>query len=255
MKAIAIILLLLPNLLISQNGEITFSNDKSAFQDIFASEFETKVNDIIMKQDSTFEFWSRPMRSCRTWSSYEGNWSKMNDTIIFKDQYEVYESEIKFSYPNNENQDFYEFQIKTDRNSILQNREITISYQYDFDSDLEDETRTFKIDKKNKVKISFSEIPNHQELASFEVDYYLSEKERRRDYVTLNNTINRKSGDLPKQIIVEIIEAPIVEIVYRTSKAIIEKDTLKIISCKKTKTEIPDYYSELEFEDEYKIEK
>lgn len=255
MKAIAIIILLIPNLLICQNGEITFSNNKSAFQDIFASEFETKVNDIIIKQDSTFEFWSRPMRSCRTWSSYEGKWSKKIDTIIFKDQYEVYESEIKFSYPKNENKNYYEFEFKTDKNSSLKNRRIEISFLYDFDSDLENEKRKFEIDAKNKIKIPFIEIPNHGELASFELDYYLDEKERRRDYITLNNTINEKSGDLPKQIIVQIIENPITEIVYRTSKAIVGKDTLKVISCTKTKTKIPDHYTELEFEDEYKLEK
>ena len=54
---------------------------------------------------------------------------------------------------------------------------------------------------------------------------------------------------------VEFIERPQKEIVYRTIRAVVKNDTLTIVSSSKTKTILPDYHREIEFEDSYSLNK
>ena len=70
-----------------QDKAITFSNTKNSFYSKTTSAKDTffapKINEITLKPDSTFEFWSRSHLSCFTWHSYKGTWKKRIKTPYF----------------------------------------------------------------------------------------------------------------------------------------------------------------------------
>ena len=111
------------------------------------------------------------------------------------------------------------------------------------------------MDENNSVVISYKDIPNFDKLAALRIEYLLNYTNKRYSYLTENKTINRKEGDVPNIIEVEFVEKPKQEVVYRTITAIVKNDILKIISNSKTKTILPDYYRDIEFEDSYSLSK
>lgn len=103
--------------------------------------------------------------------------------------------------------------------------------------------------------ILFKDVPNLDKIAALRIEYLLNFTEKRYTYLTENKTVNIKENDLPNIINVEFIERPKKEIVYRTITALVKKDKLKIISISKTKTTLPDYKSEIQFEESYSLKK
>lgn len=245
-----------------QNQSITFSNDLNAYYSkqrpkdtlIGMRFFEPKINDITLNPDATFEFWSRPNMSCFTWHSYKGTWKRNNDTLIFSDSYQVNENDTKATYKRDAKREFV-INFKTDKGSVLKNRSIKIQYEYDYYAHIDSPEKTFSLNTNNSVVISYKDIPNLDKLAAIRIEYLLGYTEKRYYYLTENKTINIKQGDIPNIIDVEFLERPRTEIVYRTIKAIVQNDTLRIVSSSKTKTILPDYFRDIEFEDSYSLNK
>ncbi len=248
-----------------QTNAITFSNDFNAYYNQTRPKdslkglagfrfFEPKINEITLNPDATFEFWSRPNVSCLTWHSYKGSWKRNNDTFHFYDNYKVEENDTKATYKRGSRQEFV-ITFKTDKGSILKNKSIQIDYKYDYDAHIDSPEKIFYLDENNSVVISYKDIPNFDKLAALRIEYLLNYTNKRYSYLTENKTINRKEGDVPNIIEVEFVEKPKQEVVYRTITAIVKNDILKIISNSKTKTILPDYYRDIEFEDSYSLSK
>jgi hypothetical protein len=190
--------------------------------------------------------------SCFTWHSYKGTWKKNNDTLTFCDNYQVNENDIKTTYKRTSGQEFV-ITFKTDKGAVLKNKGIKIQYEYDFDAHLDNPENIFSLDANNSVVIPYKDIPNLDKLAAIRIEYLLNYTAKRYNYLTENKTINIKQGDIPNLINVTFIENPEKEIVYRTIKAVIKNETLTIVSSCKTKTILPDYYRDIEFEASYTL--
>ena len=239
---------------LGQKNTLTFTNYGQPIpfgRDTF---YSNKIHEITLNPDLTYDFWSRPYISCHTWRHHKGTWKKAKDTLIFLDNYEVIERDTRTTY-NNDCSSFFSINFKTDKNDVLKNREIKVQFFYDFHSHLEDSVRELTFNLNNTLQIPYSDIPNFSQLASIRIEYLLNGTEKRYDFLTENNTVNVKKGDIPNIIVVEFVEAPKKEVVYRTIKGIIQKGTLVIISATKTKINLPDYYPEIEFEDKYELRK
>lgn len=258
MKLIPVIILLVAGqTLFGQTMPLTFTNNKNAYYNKTASKdtfFVARVNEIKLNNDSTFEFWSRPHVSCLTWHGYKGIWKKEKDTLFFYDNYEVVENDMRITY-NRDTRRSFRISFKTDNNSHLKNRKLTIQYVYDYEAHLQDSEKAFSLKSGNLLEIPFEDIPNLNKLASIKIEYQFNFSENRYGYLTQNNTINKKQANIPNIIGVEFVEKPKKEIVYRIIKAIIQKDTLTVVSTTKTKTTLPDYYRDIEFEDSYALTK
>jgi hypothetical protein len=245
-----------------QNKAIIFCNDLNAYYSeqrlkdtlIGTRINEPKINEITLNPDATFEFWSRPNRSCFTWHSYKGTWKKNNDTLIFNNNYEVEENGAKTTYKKDTKQQFVII-FKTDKGSVLKNKNIKVEYVYDYDAHIDSPEKIFTLDENNSLVISYKDVPNLEKLAAIRVEYLLDYTDKRYVYLTENKTINVKQVEVPNILNVEFVERPKKEIVYRTIKAIIQNDTLKIVSSSKTRTIVPDYFREIEFEDSYSLSK
>lgn len=209
---------------------------------------------VLLNPDKTFEFWSRPHISCFTWHDYKGTWKKEKDTLVFSDQYEVKEEDTKASYKNDSRQ-FFLITFKTDKNSVLRNKKIKVQYVYDFDAHLDETEIIFDIKPDNTIEIPFKDIPNFKKLSAIRIQYELNFKETRYNYLTQNNPLNNKRSDVPNIINVVFVERPKTEMVYRTVTGIIQKGTLIIVSTTKTKTILPDYNREIEFENNFALRK
>ena len=239
-----------------QSKHITYSNDLNSYENKLNKDafFEAKINEITLNTDSTFEFWSRPNISCFTWHQYKGTWKKVKDTILFHDNYEVIETDMRATYKK-DNKPRYIINFLTDKNSELKNKAIRIQYTYDFNAHLEDIEKTFYINANNVVEIPFDNIPNINYMAAFRLEYLLNDKAKRYGYLTENKFANLRNGDLPNVIRVVLIENPKIEIVYRTIKGFIKNNVLEIVSTFKNKTALPDYNGEIIFEKSYQLNK
>ena len=119
-----------------------------------------------------------------------------------------------------------------------------------------DETEIiFDIKPDNTIEIPFKDIPNFKKLSAIRIQYELNFKETRYNYLTQNNPLNNKRSDVPNIINVVFVERPKTEMVYRTVTGIIQKGTLIIVSTTKTKTILPDYNREIEFENNFALRK
>lgn len=245
-----------------QTKSVTFSNYLNAYYNQTRPKdtllrfrfFEPKINEITLNPEGTFEFWSRPNVSCFTWHSYKGTWKNNNDTLVFTDNYQIDENDTKATYKRGSKQEFV-ITFKTDKGFILKNKSIKIQYEYDYDAHIDSPEKAFSLDANNSVVIAYKDVPNFNKLSAIRIEYLLNYTEKRYNYLTENKTINRKEGDVPNIIEVEFVEKPKKEIVYRTIKAVVKNDKLEIISSSKTKTKLPDYYRDIEFEDSYSLNK
>jgi hypothetical protein len=240
-----------------QDTSITFRNDLSAYYSKakpLSGFFESRINQITLNADSTFEFWSRPNVSCFTWQSFKGTWKKNNDTLIFNDSYEVEENDTKATYKNDARQEIV-ITFETDKGSALKNKSIKIKYEYDFYANIDSPEKTFTLDANNSVIIPYKDLPNLDKLAAIRIEYLLNYTEKRYNYLTDNKIANLKQRAIPNIIDVEFVEKPKKEIVYRTTKAVVKNNTLQIVSSSKTKTILPDYHGDIEFESSYSLNK
>ena len=238
----------------SQDKTLIFQNfgtPTSFGNDTFYSQ---KIHSVTLNPDKTFEFWSRPHISCFTWHEYKGTWKKEKDTVIFSDQYEVKQEDTKATYKNESRQSFV-ISFRTDKNSELKNKRIKVQYVYDYDAHLDEPEIIFNIKPDNTIEIPFKDIPNFKVLSAIRIEYKLNFSETRYNYLTQNNPLNTKKTDVPNIINVEFVEHPKKEMVYRTVKGVIQKDTLIIVSTTKTKTILPDYNRDIEFENNFVLRK
>jgi hypothetical protein len=238
----------------SQDKTLIFQNfgtPTSLGKDTFYSQ---KIHSVTLNPDNTFEFWSRPHISCFTWHGYSGTWKIENDTIIFSDQYEVKQEDTKASYKSDTKQSFV-LSFKTDKNSKLGNRRIKVQYVFDYGAHLVEPETIFSIRPDNTIEIPFKDIPNFKLLSAIRIEYKLNGSEAGCYYLTQNNPLNTMETDIPNIINIEFVEQPKTEIVFRTVKGIIKNDTLIIVSINKTKTILPDYYRDLEFENNFSLRK
>ncbi|MEO1413235.1 MAG: hypothetical protein AAFW73_25370 [Bacteroidota bacterium] len=253
MKINFVVVTLLLYLSVGQSQTITYVNNRTEFQTINDTFLGAKINEIILRDDFTFQLEQSPLIARRSWSTYTGTWSRSANKIILYDQYRVYEPQIRFLYPESGPQDYYEFELKTDRGSRLKHRTVEIGFVYDFYAKLESVKRVYRLDENNKVRIPMDDIPHHRELASFEIDYHLKGEAQRRDYVCSSPVVNERGGELPTRITVVITKKPIVETVDRTITAEIEDGKLRVIEQLQGKTTMLDKLEYLEFEAEYTL--
>lgn len=112
MRVLIIVALLLAGQKIAaQNASLTYSNFGAPI--VFGKDtlHSSRIHEIILNPDSTFDFWSRPHVSCFTWNHYTGAWKREKDTLIFID--------IKFGAAPN-------ITVYGTVKSILQNNKIVI---------------------------------------------------------------------------------------------------------------------------------
>jgi hypothetical protein len=253
------LILIIPFLLV---GQSFFGQEKPLVFENFGTPstfgdntfYSQKIHQVTLNPDKTFEFWSRPHISCFTWHQYKGTWRKEKDTIIFSDQYDLKEEDTKASYKNDLRQSFF-ISFKTDKNSSLRNKKIKVQYVYDYDAYLDEPEMIFNIKPNNSIEIPFKDIPNFSKLSAIRVEYELNFKETRYSCLTQNNPFNNKKSNVPNIIDVEFVEQPKNEIVYRTVKGVIQENTLIILSTTKTKTILPDYNRDIEFENNFALRK
>jgi hypothetical protein len=230
---------------------VNYENDKEYTESPFP-DWDERICEITLKSKTEFVFWSRPSySSCLTWREYNGTWKKKNDTLIFSDQYEVVESDARFTFSTENQNKYYQLEFRTDKNSKLADKNIEIQFIYDYDADLEDIKHEMELDDDFNIKIQFNDIPNRKKLASIRYKYFLPNGEKRYGYITENQTVNKKESELPNQIGIIFVEKPKKEIIYRITKAILIDDRIKIISKEKNKSDLPDYTGEIEFKEVY----
>jgi len=242
--------------LFGQNIPTSFVNYETPEQNvenpIFDYVWDDKICEITLKSQTEFVFWSRPLySSCLTWKEYNGTWKRINDTIVFSDQYEIIERDAMFEFANKTQNKFYHLNFKTDQDSKLTFKTIAIRYVYDFTSDLDNVKLNMELSNDFSLKIPFIDIPNRNELASIRYEYFLPNGKKRYGYITESDTVNTKENDLPNYIDITFIEQPKKEIVCRITKAVLIDDTIKIVSKEKTKSNLPDYSAEIEFKEVY----
>jgi len=220
-----------------------------------------EINDVIMKwddeirginltSDKDFTFSKRPSISCFSWKDYNGNWEIKNDTLIFTEKLTIIENDAYYSFSEDSDED-YKIKFKSYKFNKLNDKQIEISFIYDYDSKLKDFKTDRLLDENFFLKIPYNEIPNRSELAAIRYSYVLKTGDLRRGYITENKIVNRKGQILKNKIEVTFVESPRKEEIFRTTKGILNKNSLKIISSKKSKSNLPDYTDNLFFKDIY----
>jgi hypothetical protein len=249
-----IILLIIGQTSFGQNTPVSFINykkDKTNSENSLI-DWDDRISEITLKTKNTFVFWSRPSTiSCSTWREYNGTWERQNDTIIFSDQYDVSESDARFDFSNRPNEKNYLLKFNTDRNSILSDKKIEIQFVYDYDANLDNIELKMELENDFSLKIPFKTIPNRKNLASIRYEYFLPNGEKRFGYITESNTVNVKEKELSNSVTITFVEKPKIETIYRTTKAILEDDKIRIISKNKTKSDLPDYVGEIKLKEVY----
>ncbi|CAM1361733.1 conserved hypothetical protein [Tenacibaculum litopenaei] len=252
-----IISLLIGYPVFGQNTPISFVNNERAKDTIgdFVLDWDERISEITLTSKTEFEFRSFPSRSsCLTWREYYGTWERKNDTLVFSDQYELIENDTRLKFVNKPSNNYYTLNFKTDKSSDLRNKEIVIELVYDYDSGLKSKKLDLELNDENFLIIPFNKIPDRNQLASFCYEYLLTDGDKRYGYITKSNTVNVKENELPNFAEITIIEVPKKEIVYRTTKAIVKADKLKIVSTEKTTSNLTDYNQNLAFKEDYAIE-
>ncbi|TDU33696.1 hypothetical protein BXY82_3153 [Gelidibacter sediminis] len=216
---------------------------------------DNRISEITLTSKNEFEFRSFPIpSSCLTWREHKGTWERKNDTLIFSEQYEIVESDARFTFSNKNKNEYYHLEFGTDKKSKLSDKHIEIKFVYDFDSDFKDVKLKMELENDFSLKIPYNQIPNRKNLASIRFEYFLPNGEKRNGYITENQTVNVKEKDLPNYIGITLIEKPKKEIIYRITKAILIDNKIKIISKEKSKTNLPDYTEDIEFKEIYENE-
>jgi hypothetical protein len=216
--------------------------------------YSSRIHQIILNPDKTFDFWSRRHLSCITWQQYKGVWQQQGDTVVFSDKYGVDEHGVRVTYEKDSRQ-YFNISVKTDKNSDLKNKTIKLHYVYDYNAHIDDVEKIFTISSDSRIRISFKDIPNFNQLSAIRLEYQLNSNEKRYDYLTQNNPLNYKKSDMPNIIKIEFVEQPKKEIVYRIIRAVREGNTLRIVSTNKTSTTLSDYHPDIEFENGYSLRK
>lgn len=230
---------------------VNYEKDNESTESPFL-DWDERICEITLKSKTEFVFWSRPSySSCLTWREYNGTWEKKNDTLIFSDQYEVMESDARFTFSNESKNKFYQLEFKRDKGNVLSEKNIEIQFVYDYDADLKDRKLNMELNIDFSLKIPFKDIPNHKKLASIRYEYYLANGEKRYGYITENQTVNKKESELPNRIEITFVEKPKKEIIYRITKAILIDDKIKIVSKEKNKSDLPDFTGKIEFKEIY----
>jgi len=235
---------------VAQVKPITYSNRGQALKTKTGTFYSNKIHDIILSPDATFKFWSRPGTSCFLWRSLEGTWKKNNDTLYFSDEYQIDQDDVTSSYRKNKRQSFF-LDFRTDKRHPLDNKQIQITYIYDYNSHLTDIPRYLTLTAKNTLEIPFKDIPKYNQLASIKIEYQLNDSLKRNDYLTTNRFVNLRQHDIPNIISVIFVERPKSEMIQRVTTGVIRNGKLFIVSTEKSVSKLKDYGENFEFEDGY----
>lgn len=253
---IVLFIFTLPVIAFCQN-EKSYINYDSSYEN--NSSFENsrlrdyRINEITINENGEYVLWSRPYISCFTWKEYKGKWTKKNDTITFFNQYEVYEEDVVAEYSNNSKSRFYQISFNTDKKSNLIDKQIRVSFQYDYDSKYETYESVFILDKNNTIQIPYNAIKHLEYLSALRIEYFLDNNNKRFAYLTQNNPLNVKTSNIPNIINVTFIESPKNDTVYRIFKAVVDSDILRIVNINRSVSTLPDYNIEIIFENFYKL--
>ena len=72
------------------------NNERAKDSSAIGIDWDERISEITLTSQTEFEFRSFPMTSsCLTWREYNGTWERINDTLIFSNQYEVVESDAR----------------------------------------------------------------------------------------------------------------------------------------------------------------
>lgn len=249
-------LILSTQFLFAQEKPVVFVNYSKAYYNKTFNEFsnERSFCDLTISPDSTFSFYCRPHLSCSTWREIKGKWKKEKNVYTFLSDYQVTEEDTRLVFGKSLSKK-YLLKFATDKKSELKNRTIKIEYVYDYDAKIDDIEKMMSFNQDNSIEIPFEKIPNHDQLASIRIEYYLSASEKRYTYITEGQILNVKEKDIPNIVEIEFLEQPLKEMVYRTTIGKLEGDKLEIVSSVKTKTSLPEYLTEIEFEKYYELSK
>lgn len=249
-------LIISTQLLFAQENTLVFVNNAKAYSNKNFYEFsnERSFCDLTISPDSTFSFYSRPHLSCSTWHEIKGKWKKEKNMYIFSSEYQITENDTRFTFSKNYAKKYF-LKFRTDKKSPLENRNIKIEFIYDFDAEIDDVLKIMSFNQDNSIEFPFEEIPNHDKLASIRIEYNLSSSEKRDGYITESKAVNVKVKDIPNIVEIEFVEQPKKEMVYRTTIGKLVGDKLEIVSSSKTKTSLPEYLTEIEFEKYYELRK
>jgi len=239
---------------VAQDKALFYTNHGQAIKLEVGTFYSNKIHDIKLSPDATFEFWSRPGTSCFLWREFKGTWKKDKDTFYFSDEYEISQDDVTATYDQNKRQSFRLY-FRTDEGHRLHNKQIRITYIYDYDAKLKDVPGDFTFSAGNTLEIPFRNIPNYDKLASIQIDYQLNDSTERREYLTTNDAVNSRKRNIPNNISVVFVERPKTEMVYRITKGVIRDGKLFIVSTKKTVGHLKDYGEDLQFEDGYVLER
>lgn len=247
-------LVLFTQFLFAQEKSVVYVNNSEGYSNKSKKEYtnEPTFCDLTINPDFTFSFYSRPEISCFTWREIKGKWKKQKNTYTFLSQYEVVEKDTRFTFSKDSTKK-YLLKFSTDKKSELKNRTIKIEYMYDFDAKIDDVEKIMSFSLDNTIEIPFVEIPNLNKLASIRIEYQLSKNEKRFSYITENEIVNVKNGDIPNIVEIVFVEELKREIVYRTTIGKLNDEKLQIVSSVKTKTSLPDYVTEIGFEKYYEL--
>lgn len=245
------ILFLLAQRASAQMIPLTFLNYPATYSKVTG----VKVHEIKINPDSSFTYRSVPLIGCKPWYVWKGTWNKKEDTLLLTDNYELEEDNVRVNYQKDSSASF-RIHFKTDKNVLLTPKTVYTRYYWDFGTRGEDSVVELNIGDMSTLVIPFSSIPHFDKLSAMAVEYPWNAKENRIAYLTENKFLNRKEVDIPNVINVEFVEIPKKEIVYRTTKCMIQKEKLIIISSTKTKSTLPERRREmLEFDPTYPLKK
>jgi len=238
---------------VAQVKPVIYSNHGQALKSEIGTFYSNKIHEIILSPDATFKFWSKPGTSCFLWRSFTGTWKKDNDTLYFSDEYQIVQDDVTTTYRKNKRQSFL-IDFHTDKGHHLDNKQIHITYIYDYHSQLPDVPGYFTLTANNTLEIPFKDISKYHQLTSIKIEYQLNDSLKRIDYLTTNQSVNLRQHDIPNIISVVFVERPKNEMIHRVTKGVIRDSKLFIVSTKKSVSMLKDYGEDFKFEDGYVLE-
>lgn len=251
-KLFLILLFAIPNLIFCQIGTYNIALTDTV-QPFGKGPNKTIIHQIKLNKNGTFEFRSPPENGCLTWREFKGTWTQKRSTLILTDSIRVQTKDIEFEHNNISDNRYYDLIFKVDSKKIFANKPIQITFIYDFESEIKNTVVNYNTDINGRINIPFDNITNLNFLSAFRIELMLENGEKRWDYFTTNNYVNRKEKDLPNTVIANIKSALLKKTVIRTTKASISGENLQIASSKSQKSKLSQLITPLAFGTSYKL--
>jgi len=251
-KLLQILLLAIPNLIFCQIGTYNIAVIDSV-KPLEKGPNKTMIHQIKLNKNGTFEFRSPPEIGCLTWREFKGTWTQKRSTLILTDTVKVQTKDIEFEHNNISDKKYYDLIFKLDSKKMFADKPIQITFIYDFESEIKNTVSNFTTDTNGRINIPFKNIKNLNFLSAFRIEVMLENGEKRWDYYTTNNYVNRKEKDLPNTVIANIKSSTYKQTIIRTTKASISGEELQIASSKSQKSKLSQLVTPLAFGTSYKL--